>query len=338
MTRRSILLAARPDCAATLDHFQLEESPLPEPAEGQVLVRVIWMSLDPYMRGRMNAGKSYAAPDEVGAVMGAGGVGEVIASRSDRFSEGDIVVGPFGWTTHAAVETTDLRRVDPQAAPLSRHLGALGMPGITAWVGVTDILQMQHGETVVISAATGAVGSVAGQLAKSRGCRVIGVAGGAEKCAYAVDTLGFDLCLDHRAEDLDARMKAAVPGGVDGYFENVGGKTLAAVLPRMNVGGRIAVCGTIAWYQGANLDEALPLPLVWRTILTQRLRVQGFIIFDHYNRFPDFMEEVVPMLSDGRIVAREDVAEGIEAAPAKFLAMLEGGNFGKTLVRVGADP
>lgn len=332
--RQSVLLASRPEGAATLDQFQMVEGPVPAPANGQVLVRVIWLSLDPYMRGRMNAGKSYAAPDEVGGVMGGGGVGEVIASRADGYGVGDIVVGPFGWTTHVAVPTEGLRKVGG-GVPLSAHLGALGMPGITGWVGVTDILQMQAGETVVISAATGAVGSVAGQIAKARGCRVVGVAGGAAKCAYAVDTLGFDACVDHRGDDLPGALRDAAAGEVHGYFENVGGATLAAVLPLMAVGGRIAVCGTIAWYQGANLNDALPLPAVWRTVLTQRLRVQGFIIFDHYDRFPDFMAEVAPMLADGRLVAREDVAEGLEAAPAKFLSMLEGGNFGKTLVRVG---
>jgi NADPH-dependent curcumin reductase CurA len=340
-SRRSILLASRPKGAATLEHFQLEEAAVPQPGEGQFLVRVIWMSLDPYMRGRMNAGKSYAAPDEVGAVMGAGGVGEVIASRHAGFAVGDVVVGGFGWTSHAVSDGEGVRKVDPAAAPLSAHLGVLGMPGITAWVGLTDILALQPGETVVISAATGAVGSVAGQIARARGCRVIGVAGGPEKCAYAVDALGYDACLDRRAGDaeaLSAGIAGAAPGGVQGYFENVGGKTLAAVLPQMSVCGRIAVCGMISWYQGANLDEALPLPAVWRTVLTQRLRVQGFIIFDHYDRFDAFAAEVAPMLADGRVTAREDVATGLENAPAKFLAMLAGGNFGKTLVRIGDDP
>lgn len=341
MVRQSIILAARPAGVAEPHHFGRITGEVPVPNAGEVLVRVIWLSLDPYMRGRMNAAKSYAAPDEVGAVMGGGGVGEVIASRHEGFGVGDIVVGPFGWTSHAVSDGNGLRGVDPGLAPLSAHLGVLGMPGITAWVGVTDILKMQAGETVVISAATGAVGSVAGQIAKARGVSVIGVAGGADKCAYAVETLGFDHCFDHRAEDeagLSAQIAGVAPDGVQGYFENVGGKTLAAVLPHMSVGGRIAVCGTIAWYQGANLDEALPLPAVWRRILTQRLQVQGFIIFDHFHRYDAFIADVAPMVEGGSLVAREDVANGLEHAPAKFLAMLEGGNFGKTLVRVGADP
>ena len=340
-TQRSILLASRPTGAATLENFQLSETPVPQPAAGELLVRNIWMSLDPYMRGRMNAAKSYAAPNEVGQPMGGQGVGEVMASHHPDFASGDIVVGPFGWSTHALSDGTDLRKVDPATAPLSAHLGVLGMPGITAWVGVTDILGAQPGDTLVISAATGAVGAIAGQLARARGCTVIGVAGGADKCRYATETLGFDHCLDHRALDtaaLSSEIAKAAPNGLQGYFENVGGKTLAATLPNLSVGAGIALCGTIAWYQGANLDEALPLPAVWRTILTQRLRVQGFIIFDHYHRFPDFIAEVAPMLADGRITAREDIAEGIENAPAKFLSMLEGGNFGKTLVRVGPDP
>ena len=341
MTRHSILLASRPTGAATLDNFQLASDPVPAPASGEFLVRVIWLSLDPYMRGRMNAGKSYAAPDEVGATMGAAAVAEVITSHHPDFTPGDIVAGPFGWTTHAISTGQDVRKIDPHSAPLSAHLGVLGMPGITAWVGITDIIAAQPGETIVISAATGAVGAIAGQIAKARGCRTIGVAGGPDKCRYATESLGYDHCLDHRAHDaksLAAAIESAAPDGVQGYFENVGGKTLAAVLPNLSVGGRIALCGTIAWYQGANLDDALPLPAVWRTILTQRLRVQGFIIFDHYHRFPDFIAEVAPMLTDGRITAREDVAEGLENAPAKFLSMLEGRNFGKTLVRVGPDP
>jgi len=234
-----------------------------------------------------------------------------------------------------------VRIIDPDVAPISTALGVLGMPGITAWVGLNDIMEAKAGETVVISAATGAVGGLAGQLAKAKGCRVIGVAGGPEKCDFAVTELGYDACLDHKAHDakaLSEALKDAAPDGVDGYFENVGGKTLEAVLARMNVGGRIAVCGMIAWYSGQGVTEAQPLPAVWRNILTRRLTAKGFIIFDHFDRFPAFIEEVAPMVSDGRIVFKESVAEGLEAAPDSFLAMLKGGNFGKQLVRVGADP
>ena len=338
---RSIVLASRPQGQPTPENFRLEEHRLPEPGPGQFLVRVIWLSLDPYMRGRMDAAKSYAAPVEIGGIMEGGAVAEVIASRHDGFPEGTIVTAQFGWTTHAISNGDGVRIVDPAMAPVSTALGVLGMPGITAWVGVTDIIGAQAGETIVISAATGAVGSLAGQLAKARGCRVIGVAGGAEKCAFAVDELGYDVCLDHRAHEdaasLAAALKQAAPDGVDGYFENVGGKTTEAVLTRMNTHGRIALCGMIAWYSGQGLSEAAPLPMVWRNILTRRLKVQGFIIFDHFDRFPAFIKEVAPMVGDGRIRYRETVADGIEAAPEAFLALLKGGNFGKQLVRIGAD-
>ena len=338
---RSIRLAARPEGLAKLSDLTLTEDAMPEPGPGQFLVRVIWLSLDPYMRGRMDAAKSYATPVDVGGIMEGGAVGEVVASHHEGFAVGQIVTGQFGWTTHAVSNGEGVRVVDPGVAPISTALGVLGMPGITAWVGLNDIAGAKAGETIVISAATGAVGGLVGQLARAKGMRVIGVAGGAEKCAYAVEALGYDICLDHRAMDaqaLGAAIKEAAPDGVDVYFENVGGKTLAAVLPNMKVGGRIALCGMIAWYGGQNMDEALPLPVVWRNVLTRRLRVQGFIIFDHFDRFPAFMAEVAPLVADGRVVVREDVTEGLENAPGAFLAMLKGGNFGKTLVRVGADP
>ena len=339
--RRSILLDHRPKGQPTTDNFRLETGPVPEPKEGEFLVRIIWLSLDPYMRGRMDDAKSYADPVEVGAVMTAGAVGEVMSSRHDGFTSGDIVTGQFGWTTHAVSDGDGVRKLDPTLAPIQTALGVLGMPGITAWTGINTIAGTKPGDTVVISAATGAVGSVAGQLAKAKGCRVIGVAGGPEKCDFAVTELGYDACLDHRAHDaksLAAALKEAAPHGVDVYFENVGGKTLEAVLSRMNTHGRIAVCGMIAWYSGQGVAEAQPLPAVWRNILTRRMRVQGFIIFDHFGDFPAFLKEVGPMVSDGRLTYREDVAEGLENAPQAFLDMLKGGNFGKQLVRVGPDP
>lgn len=339
--RKSIVLASRPQGQPSTDNFRLEKDSVPSPKDGQFLVRVIWLSLDPYMRGRMDDAKSYAKPVEVGAVMEGGCVGEVTESHHPDFPKGSIVTGQFGWTSHAVSNGVGVRIVDPDVAPISTALGVLGMPGITAWVGLNDIMEAKPGETVVISAATGAVGGLAGQLAKAKGRRVIGVAGGPEKCDFAVTELGYDACLDHQAHDakgLSEALKDVAPDGVDGYFENVGGKTLEAVLSRMNVGGRIAVCGMIAWYSGQGVDEAQPLPAVWRNILTRRLTAKGFIIFDHFDRFPAFIAEVAPMVSDGRLAFKESVAKGLDAAPEAFLNMLKGGNFGKQLVRVGDDP
>lgn len=337
----AITLASRPKGQPTADNFRLTTFETAQPGPGQFLVRVIWLSLDPYMRGRMDDAKSYAAPVEIGGIMEGGAVGEVIASQNDDFPVGAIVTGQFGWTTHALTDGEGVRRVNPDLAPISTALGVLGMPGITAWVGLNDILAAQPGETVVVSAATGAVGSLAAQLAKAKGCRVIGVAGGPDKCAFAVEQLGLDACLDHRAHDvagLAGAIKDAAPDGVDCYFENVGGKTLEAVLTRMNTHGRIALCGMIAWYSGQGIADAAPLPLVWRHVLTRRLKVQGFIIFDHFDRFPAFLTDVAPMVADGRVRYRETVADGITAAPEAFLDLLKGGNFGKQLVRIGADP
>lgn len=312
---------------------------MPEPAEGQVLLRTIWLSLDPYMRGRMSAARSYARPVELGATMEAQVVAEVIASRHPDWAPGDVALAPIGWASHGLADARALMRVDPKAAPLGAALGVLGMPGLTAWVGLNDILGAEPGETIVVSAATGAVGSLVCQLARRKGLRVIGIAGGAEKCAYALAELGCDTCLDHRALDaagLTAAIAEAAPGGVDLYFENVAGKVLEAVLPNLKTHGRIALCGMIAWYSGAEAPP--PAPLVWGAILRQRLKVQGFIIFDHYDRRDAFLAEVAPLVAGGSIHWRETVAEGLENAPAAFMRLLEGGNFGKQLVRVGPDP
>lgn len=338
---KRVVLASRPDGVATLDNFRFETSAPAALKDGEFRVRTIWLSLDPYMRGRMNDGPSYAEPVAVGAVMTGEAVAEVVESRNPEYSVGDTVLGPFGWASGAVSDGTLVRKVDADAAPLSTALGVLGMPGITAWVSLNDIARAKKGETIVVSAATGAVGSLVGQLAKQRGLRVIGVAGGAEKCAWAVEELGFDACFDHRvqggAKELSRLIGEAAPDGIDIYHENVGGVTLEAVMPHMNVHGRIVVCGMIAWYSGVGVKEAMPLPLVWRSILTKRLRVEGIIIFEHYHRFPDFLAEVAPMVRDGRITWRESVAEGLDAAPEAFLRLLEGGNFGKQVVRVGAD-
>ncbi|RYH04012.1 NADP-dependent oxidoreductase [Salipiger sp. IMCC34102] len=336
-----IVLASRPDGQPTTDNFRQETVDLPSPSEGELLVRVIWLSLDPYMRGRMDDAKSYAKPVEVDETMEGGAVAEVMESRHPDFKKGQIVTGQFGWCSHAISDGEGVRVIDPDTAPISTALGVLGMPGITGWVGLNDIGRARDGETIVVSAATGAVGGVVGQLAKAKNMRVIGVAGGPEKCDFAVKELGYDVCLDHHAHDaksLSEAIKKAAPDGVDVYFESVGGKTLEAVLSRMNVGGRIAVCGMIAWYSGEGVKDAQPLPAVWRNILTRRLLVEGFIIFDHFHKFPDFIENVAPMVGDGRVKFKEDVAEGLENAPRAFLDMLDGGNFGKQLVRVGDDP
>jgi NADPH-dependent curcumin reductase CurA len=337
----SVTLAERPSGQPTPQTFRLETAPIPTPGEGQVLLRTLWLSLDPYMRGRMDESKSYARPVPIGGVMEGEVVAAVAASNHPDYKPGEIVAGRVGWTTHAVSDGRGLRKIDPGIAPVSTALGVLGMPGHTAWVGLNDILEARPGETIVVSAATGAVGSLVCQLAKLKGMRVVGVAGGAEKCAWAVETLGCDACLDHRAHpdaaSLSAALAEAAPDGIQCYFENVGGKTLEAVLDRMDDRGRIAVCGMIAWYSGRGHAEAMPLPRAWRSILTKRLRVQGFIIFDHHDRRGAFLAEVAPLVQAGKILFRESVAEGIEAAPEAFIRLLEGGNFGKQLVRVAPE-
>jgi len=341
MTR--VVLAARPKGEPKLTDFRVERAPIPEMPVGGILVGVLWQSLDPYMRGRMDESRSYAAAVPVGGVMEAGCVGEVIATDNSGFHVGDVVEGRFGWRTHAASDGRGVRRVDPDLAPIQTAVGVLGMPGLTAYVGLLDHGRPREGETLVVGAATGAVGSVVGQLAKINGLRAVGVAGGEEKCRFAVEELGFDACLDHRAapdaRTLSAQLAEACPDGVDIYFENVAGKTLDAVIPLMNVGGRIPVCGMISQYNlgGLGLDASGGpdrLPRLWRTILVQRLSLRGFIITDHYDRFQAFLNEVSGHVRDGRLKYREHVTEGIENAPSAFLEMLGGGNFGKTLVKV----
>ena len=342
---RRIVLAKRPEGAPTAENFRLETAPMPEPGPGEVLARVLYLSLDPYMRGRMDDAKSYAAAVAVGDTMEGGCVAEVEVSNDPGLEPGDIVMGMFGWASHGVAKAETLQKLDPSVAPISTALGVLGMPGLTGWVGLTEYGRPKAGETLVVSAATGAVGSMVGQLGKIHGLRVVGVAGGAEKCAYAVETLGLDACLDHRAaadaKALSEQLAEACPDGVDIYWENVGGKTLEAVIPLMNVGGRIPVCGMIAWYNRGVLGPgAQPgedrLPRLWRTILVKRLSVHGFIIFDHFHRYPEFAKEVGGYLRDGRITYRETVAEGLDSAPEAFMALLEGGNLGKQLVRVSA--
>lgn len=329
MRSRQVVLASRPAGTASAANFRLEEVEVPEPGDGQVLVRHRWLSLDPYMRGRMDEGKSYAAPQPLGAPMIGGTVGEVVASRHPRFAVGQWVVGMGGWREHELSDGAMLRRVDVSRAPAQAYLGCLGMPGVTAWVGLTRIGAPKAGETVLVSSAAGAVGSVVGQLARARGCRAVGIAGGPVKCAHVVSDLGFDACLDHRSPTFRADLKAAAPGGVDVLFENVGGPCLDAALARMNPFGRVAVCGLIAGYEG----QEIPLRNV-RAILTSRLLVRGFIVSEHLEDWPAALEELGGLVAAGRLRWRETVAEGLEAAPAAFLGLLRGENLGKQLVRL----
>lgn len=337
-----VALASRPQGAPQPENFSYEPATIPEPGEGEVLVRVHYMSLDPYMRGRMDDGKSYAAPVPIGGTMEAGAVGEVIASNSADFQPGDFAVGAFGWATHGCLPAADIRKVDPKMMPLTAALGVLGMPGFTGWYGLTQLGRPKAGETLVVAAATGPVGSMVGQVAKLAGLRTVGIAGGPDKCKLAVDTFGFDACLDHRAydsaRDLRAALAEAAPDGIDVYYENVGGKVLEAVLPLMNPHGRIPICGMISWYNagglGAGADAALTLPAAWRTILMNFLSVNGFIISNHYDLYPQFLAEIAPKVLSGEIAYVEDVAEGLENAPAAFMSMLQGGNTGKQIVKV----
>ncbi len=340
MTQR-IVLAARPEGAPKASDFRLEEAETPTPKAGEFLVENIWLSLDPYMRGRMDDVKSYAAPVPLGGVMEGQGVGRVIASHHPDYSEGDYVLGGYGWQSHAISDGTATRKLDPKDAPISTALGVMGMPGLTAFVGLNDHGRPQKGETLVVSAASGAVGSLVGQLGKIYGLNVIGVAGGSEKCRYVTQVLGFDACIDHHSGDasaLKAQLAKHCPNGIDIYYENVGGKTLEAVIPLMNTGGRIPVCGMIAWYSGAGEPEPAFAKKLWRSILVKRLSVRGFIIFDHYDRYPDFVKEVGGYLRTGRIQYRESITKGLEDAPSAFMSLLEGGNFGKQLVQIKHDP
>lgn len=328
-TNRQILLVSRPQGAASADNFRLVETPLAPLAEGEVRVRNHFLSLDPYMRGRMNDAKSYAPPQALDAVMIGGTVGEVVESRNAKFKTGDKVVGMAGWQEFGTSNGADLRVVDTTHVPLSAYLGPVGMPGVTGWYGLNGIIKPQAGQTVVVSAASGAVGSVVGQLARRAGCRAVGIAGGAEKCRYVTETLGFDACVDYKAGNLYRDLKAATPDGVDGYFENVGGAVLDATLARMNPFGRIAVCGMIAGYDG------VPVPLTYpQLILTQRLLVQGFIVTEHLDVWPQALGELGALVGKQQLVYRETVAEGLENAPKAFLGMLKGRNFGKQLVKL----
>ncbi|MCY7370369.1 MAG: NADP-dependent oxidoreductase [Polaromonas sp.] len=331
-----VLLDNRPSAEAQASNFKMDTSDTAPLQPGQVLVRHHFLSLDPYMRGRMNDSKNYAAPQALGAVMIGGTAGEVVESQSPKFAPGDKVVGMGGWQQYSVVgadEPGALRKVDTRQVPLSYYLGAVGMPGVTAWYGLTQIIKPQTGQTVVVSAATGAVGSAFAALAKARGCRAVGIAGGPDKCRYAVAELGFDACVDYKlhpdAASLSAALQQACPSGVDGYFENVGGMVLDAMLPRMNDFGRIAVCGMIAGYEGR------PTPISYPAlILRSRLRVEGFIVSEHMDIWPTALKELAELVASGKLKPRESVADGLDSAVEAFLGLLKGRNFGKQIVKL----
>jgi len=332
---RRFVLARRPQGAPTLEDFRLERLAPPAPGPDEVLLRTRYLSLDPYMRGRMNAGPSYAPPVAVDATMTGQTVSVVEASRNPGFSSGELVLANVGWQDYGVSDGRDLVKIDPAIPQVSYALGVLGMPGLTAYVGLLDIGQPQPGETLVVAAATGAVGSVVGQIGKIRGCRVVGVAGGREKCEFARATLGFDECLDHREAELPQRLAAACPKGIDIYFENVGGAVLAAVVPLLNVGARVPLCGLVSWYNLEKLPQGVDrTPQLLTVVLRQRVRIQGFIIFDHYARMRAFQQDMSGWLRSGRVRYREDVIEGLENAPRGLIGLLQGENFGKRVVRV----
>ncbi|MDI9330063.1 MAG: NADP-dependent oxidoreductase [Alphaproteobacteria bacterium] len=333
---RQILLDNRPVAEATESNFRLVTTPTPDLQEGEVLVRHHYLSLDPYMRGRMNEGKSYAQPQPLGQVMIGGTVGEVVESRHPRYQSGDRVVGMGGWQEFSVVKADALgaiRKVDTTHVPLSHYLGAVGMPGVTAWYGLVKIIEPKAGETVTVSAASGAVGSAYGALAKARGCRVVGIAGGQDKCDYVVKALGFDACIDYKqhadAASLSKALKQACPNGIDGHFENVGGMVLDAVMLRTNAFARIAVCGMIAGYDGKPLPMTAPA-----LILVNRIKVQGFIVSEHMEVWPEALQELGQLVGSGRFRPRETIEQGLENAPKAFLGLLKGKNFGKQLVKI----
>ena len=334
-TARRIVLASRPVGEPKASDFRLEEFPVPQPGPGQMLLRTKWLSLDPYMRGRMSDAPSYAKPVGVDEVIEAGTVSEVAASNNDKYRKGDVVLSRAGWQTHMLSDGSGLRKLDPAVAPVQTALGVLGMPGMTAYTGLLQIGAPKAGETVVVSAASGAVGSAVGQIARIKGARAVGIAGGPDKCGYVRQELGFDDCVDHRAADFAERLAAACPKGIDVYFENVGSPVWDAVFPLLNPFARVPVCGLIAQYNMTELPAGPNrVPALFRAVLTKRLLIRGFIVTDFAAHFNDFIRDMPQWVKEGRIKYREDVADGLENAPAAFMGMLKGRNFGKQLVRV----
>jgi len=334
---KRIVLASRPVGEPKPSDFRIEEIPVPAPGPGQVLLRTIWLSLDPYMRGRISDAASYAQPVPIGGVIEAGTVCEVIASNNPAFAKGDIVLARAGWQTHALSDGKGLAKIDPKLAPISTAVGVLGMPGMTAYTGLLDIGRPQPGETVVVAAASGAVGSAVGQIARIKGARAVGIAGGKDKCEFVKNELGFDHCVDHRDPDLAARLKDACPKGIDVYFENVGGAVFDAVFPLLNPFARVPVCGLIAHYNDTEAKPPKWAASLMRAILTKRLTFRGFIVSDFVARQADFLRDMSQWVREGKVKYREFVTEGLDTAPAAFMGLLKGANFGKQLVRVGPD-
>jgi NADPH-dependent curcumin reductase len=328
---RQVLLKRRPTGMPTIADFAITDGPLPDPDDGEVLVRGIYLSLDPYMRGRISAARSYAKPVDIDAVMEGRVVGQVVRSRDAAFGEGDYVFGGFGWQLYSAVPGKGLLKLDPAEAPLSAALGVLGMPGLTAYVGLSEIGRPQKGETVVVSAASGAV---AGQLAKRAGAYVVGIAGGTDKCRFVEAELGFDAAVDHRAADLGATLDRACPNGIDVYFENVGGPVQQAVFPRLNDFARMIMCGMVAEY---NDVEPRPGPSLM-SVVRKRIKIQGFIVSDQWQRWGEYRAMAAPLVRSGALKYREDIVDGLDGAPEAFIGLLQGRNFGKLLIRLGADP
>jgi NADPH-dependent curcumin reductase len=334
---KRIVLASRPVGEPKLSDFRIEDYAVPTPGDGEVLLRTIWLSLDPYMRGRMSDGPSYAAPVPIDGVMEGGTVCEVIASKNAGFAKGDIVLSRAGWQTHALSDGKGLTRIDPKLAPISTAVGVLGMPGMTAYTGLLDIGKPQAGETVVVAAASGAVGSAVGQIAGIKGARAIGIAGGKDKCDYVKNAFGFDDCLDHRDPNLAAKLKDACPKGIDVYFENVGGAVFEAVFPLLNPFARVPVCGLIAHYNDTEAKPPKWAASLMRAVLTKRLTIRGFIVSDFAARHADFLRDMSQWVREGKIKYKEFVTEGLESAPSALIGLLKGANFGKQLVRVGPE-
>lgn len=338
MNNQRVVLASRPKAAPSLDNFRLESIPVRELRDGEVLIKTLYLSLDPYMRMRMNDGASYAEPVQIGEVMFGGAVGRVLASKRKGFAEGDLVTGYTGWQSHAVTNDETLAKLPRNMTQPSLALSLLGMPGFTAHHGLLNIGKPRAGETVVVSAATGAVGSVVGQIAKLKGCRAVGIAGGADKCAYAVKALGFDACVDHRSPTFASDLAAACPAGIDVYFENVGGDVLRAVLPLLKDFARLPLCGVIAWYNGERSAQPLLAAELLPALLVKRVKMEGFVIIDQYPEHHDaFLRDMQGWLAEGKMKVREDIVDGIEKAPEAFIGLLEGKNFGKLVVRVAQD-
>ncbi|MCC6470499.1 MAG: NADP-dependent oxidoreductase [Alphaproteobacteria bacterium] len=335
---KQIVLAQRPQGMPKPTDFRVEPVAMPKPEHGQALLRVIYLSVDPYMRGRISGVASYVKGVDPGDVMVGGCVGQVVESKAPGLKPGDFVEGPMGWRSHVVLPAHVLRKLDPAAAPISTANGVLGMPGMTAYFALLDVCQPRAGDTVVVSAAAGAVGQVVGQIAKIAGCRVVGIAGGARKCAFVRDELGFDAAVDYKAEkDLGAALKAAAPNGVDVYFDNVGGEIHDTVMTQIRLNARIVVCGTISTYNNKPGEGDIG-PRQLRRLLVNRARIQGFLVFDYLHRYPEGLQRMAAWVKEGRIKYREDIVEGLEKAPEALIGVLEGKNFGKMLVRVGADP